>query len=399
MEKAGGTLKLKHNNLILIAVSCVLMVCAFNISPCAAETGTDNQDIKSDRVERLVATGLSPHFSFIAACLHAKGKGLNGNDNDDCTYDTNLSLNLDFEKAGIGKGDSIYLDMEVRQGPGITARRLGDLFGVNRYEGRSFTQISELWYRKEYPSGTYFKIGQMDGGAEFQVLDNSGDFQNSAFTMIANTTIPTFPNYAYGAVLNAAVSRHSYIRFGAIDGAATDNTSRMETAFDKVFYGFEYGYSPTELKSEVAKSTYRVGVFDRTGAYNAAFDGLDHKGNHGLFFAADQILTDKIASFFQYGGASGDRNLITRYFGGGLVFRNSIKSRPDDNIGLAFNDGLVNSYVRSAGSGRGESVIEFYYSSPIRHNITIMPDFQWLRRTGENSRNNIVYGFKLQYAF
>lgn len=353
---------------------------------------------KADAMERLFAKGMTPHLGVTGICMHIEKDGSNGSEGGECSYKTALTLEFDTEQAGLGKGGQISFMLETRQGPGITDRRLGDLFGVNNIEGRNFTQISEFWYQNTRPTGSYFKIGVMDTAAEFQALENTGDFINSSFAVIPNVPVPTFPDYAFSSVINAVVSDKLYVRAGVADGAASDSTSRMDTAFDNTFTALELGFSPFKPQETGTQSLFRFGYFNLTGASDS-YDGADHNGNHGYYITGVVMATPNISSFIQYCVTPDDRNLFRSYTGAGFVFANISKSRPDDSMGLAYGNGVINSYSRAAGSGRGETVIELYYRMQLSRTWAVTPDIQWLKTPGGNGSNNTVYGLKTDYAF
>ena len=91
---------------------------------------------------------------------------------------------------------------------------------------------------------------------------------------------------------------------------------------------------------------------------------LDHTGNRGIYGVVDQMLyrvpgTDDqgLSAFVRIGGTQNDRNLISFYADGGLVYKGLIPGRPDDKIGIAA------AYARIGGNARGSTWTPL--SSPI----------------------------------
>ncbi|MEW5945121.1 MAG: carbohydrate porin [bacterium] len=377
----------------------VLFLVTAQIHAWGAHEGGKSRVSYLEGFENALAYGLTKNIDAAGVCLFTSRDGNNDTRGGECTFNTHLVLNVDFTKAGPDWSGNLNFDVESRQGPGITSRRLGDIFGVNNDEGRNFTQISELLYQRDYPSSSYFKIGQMDAGADFQVVENAGEFLNSAFGVIPNLPVPTFPDYAFGAVVSRWLPEFGYARLGVTDGAMADGTSKTETAFDQTFYALEIGYVPTVPVEDEPHAVYKVGMFKHTGNISDCCDGLEHNDNHGFYFVADQPLSHKAGLFLQFGDTPDDRSFISRYWGAGVAFNGFLKSRPEDAAGVALGTGRINSYSRERGAGSGESVLEVYYKFQTQHSLSLMPDFQWIRSPGGNGKNNLIYGLKFQYSY
>lgn len=350
-------------------------------------------------IMKAFTSGLTTQGETASVCQFLTRDGNNDSRGGECTFNSHLLLNVDFSVVGGGWGGTMNFDVESRQGPGLTNRRLGDIFGANNDEGRNFTQISEWWYQRDYASGSYFKVGLMDAGADFQVVDNGGEFLNSVFGVIPNLPVPTFPDYAAGAVASVALPKFGYIRLGVTDGAMDDSVSRTETVFDQTFYALELGYVPADQDEDGPHAVYKIGLFKHTGNIPDGNDGAEHGDNHGFYVVADRPLSRKAGIFLQYGDTPDDRTFISKYWGGGVAFTGFHKSRPADAAGVAFGTGRINAYSREQGAGGGETVYEVYYKAQISPAVSIMPDLQWIRNPGGAGEHNLIYGVKVNASF
>lgn len=383
-------------------VGCVAAVCISGILFAQEEgRGAENGGPRLGAIQSSFAYGMEPHLEVMSVCMSTSRRGNYGTKGGVCTYDSSLSLEFNLDDAGVSKGGEMAFTIETRQGPGISSRHLGDIFGAVNFEERNFTQISELWFKKTSPKGNYFKLGLADFSSEFGAIDNGGDFVNSAFGYIPNISIPTWPDYGYVFIYNAAVKNDLYVRAGASDNSQSGDTSRFKTAFDSTYYALEIGYTTYQSEEEDGpRSIYRAGVFKSTGAPPAFNDGvLDNRGNNGFYIAADQSFSPSVNAFVQFGAAPDETNDLSRYAGAGVVFSNITKRRPFDTLGVAYGNGRINKYSREAGAGRGESVIEVYYKIQLSDTFTIMPDLQLIQSPGGLGEDNLLYGLKTDYSF
>lgn len=360
----------------------------------------ENDGPRLGSIQSAFTYGMEPHLDLASVCMSTSRRGNYGTKGGVCTFDASVSLEFNLDDAGISKGAEMAFIIETRQGPGISSRHLGDIFGAENIEGRNFTQISELWFKKTSPKGNYYKLGLTDFSAEFGAIDNGDDFVNSAFGYIPNISIPTWPDYGYAFIYNAAVTNDLYVRAGASDYSQSGDTSRFKTAFDSTYYALEIGYTTYQSEEDGPRSIYRAGIFKSAGAPPAFNDGvLDNRGNNGFYIAADQSFSPSVNAFVQFGATPDETNDLSRYAGAGVVFSNITKRRPFDTLGVAYGNGRINRYSRDAGAGRGESVLELYYKIHLSDTLTIMPDLQLIQSPGGLGEDNLLYGLKADYSF
>ena len=186
----------------------------------------------------------------------------------------------------------------------------------------------------------------------------------------------------------------------------------------------EVGYTPNQKKGAAGlPGAYKFGAwyhtssrfgdqrFDNTGLSLAdpmsAGIPRDHSGNWGIYGVVDQMLyrvpgTDDqgLSAFARVGGSPDDRNLISLYADGGLVYKGPIPGRPDDKIGIAA------AYARIGDNARGldrdtsffggffypvrssEAMIELTYQAKLAPWWTLQTDLQYNIRPGGGVLND-----------
>ena len=181
-------------------------------------------------------------------------------------------------------------------------------------------------------------------------------------------------------------------------------------------------------KDEGLSSTFKIGGWAHFGEFNDqryANDGtrladpassgvaLQHRGNMGIYAVLDQQLyrpkggdpLSGISVYTRVSASPSDRNLISAYIDGGVVFAGLIPGRHDDRFGAGFIYAKFSDAVRGfdrdtiqftgvPGVVRDyETNLELTYMAQIVPGWTVQPNLQFIwHPNGDASRNATVVG-------
>ncbi|MDH3433659.1 MAG: carbohydrate porin, partial [Gammaproteobacteria bacterium] len=108
----------------------------------------------------------------------------------------------------------------------------------------------------------------------------------------------------------------------------------------------------------------------------------------------------EINGFFRYGIANDTLNPLRSYLGAGTVLTGLIKSRPDDQFGIAVasarvGDAYAGQFATSGIDSR-ETSIELTYSTQVTDWLRLQPDLQYVIHPGLNRNldNALVFGLR-----
>ena len=120
-------------------------------------------------------------------------------------------------------------------------------------------------------------------------------------------------------------------------------------------------------------------------------DPLEHNGNYGLYFIADQMLIPGegergLGAFIQVGDVPGDRNLVDSYIGGGFHYQGIIPSREKDVLGLAVARASISGDFKDIEKRDShETAVEITYRAQILPWLAIQPGVQTIFNPGADS--------------
>jgi porin len=299
---------------------------------------------------------------------------------------------------------------------------------VSGVEALPATRLYELWIEQKLAGGRIaVRVGQQASDIEF--IDSSYDdiFINSALGWPGITGIdlpsggPSPPLAVPGIRVKAELSDRITAYLALFDGdaarpGAEDPQIRNSNGLSfrvndppwwigQLKYRFEIGESrlPATL---TGGGWYHMGPF---ADQRFSIEGLslaDPGGsgipgtllrNRGLFMVYEQLLSraapgfDKRIAFFMRASVSpSDRNLISAYLDGGLLFTGFSASRPNDKFGIAAT------YARISNSARQldrdvqlftgtryplrdyEGILEVTYQAEIKPGFLVQPVFQYI---------------------
>ena len=339
-----------------------------------------------------------------------------------------LGTTIDLEKVAGWTGATFRANIFQIHGDGLSRNYIGNLMLVSGVEALSATRLYEFWIEQKLAGGQVtVRVGQQASDIEF--IDSPYDdiFVNSALGWPGITGInlpsggPSPPLAAAGIRVKAKLSDKITAYLALFNGDAAGpgpEDPQIRNPHGLLFrvndppwwigqlkYKFEVGDSrlPTTVS---AGGWYHMGSF---GDQRLSIEGLSladpsgsgipatRRRNHGLFMVYEQLLSraapgsEKGIAFFMRGSVSpSDRNLISAYVDGGLLFSGFSASRPNDRFGVALAYARISDYARQLDRDvqiltntpypvRGyEGILEVTYQAEIKPGFLVQPVFQYI---------------------
>lgn len=311
---------------------------------------------------------------------------------------TQMSLDLDLEKAVGLSGGAIHLSGLQIHGRGLSADNLGNLNVVSGIEAEPSTRLFEWWYDQAFLNGKLdVKIGQQVADQEFMVSEYGALFLNASFGWPTLPAVdlpsggPAYPLATPGIRVRARPSDRLTAMMGVFNGdpagpgtADPLQRNRSGTTFDLdsgtfVIAEAQYATHPGE-NPDGLPGTYKLGAW----YHSRTFDPSEtRRGDWSVYAVMDQLVyrpawakDGGAGVFLRAMGAPGDRNEINMFVDGGVTYKGAF-GRPDDTIGLGVG------WARVSETGRtGETVLELTYQARLAPWWSVQPDFQYVFNPG-----------------
>ena len=369
---------------------------------------------------------------------HSGGLKRAGNDIDtSISWMTNndLIIELDTGAAGLWKNGTFFTHIFYHDGANPSEDYIGDLQLVNNFESEDGLKLYEYWYEQFFDlMGTKLSLlaGQHDLNAEFGVSEYGLLFVQSSFGFNAeianNIAVANFPVAALGFRARWDVTDNFYFMTEISDGdpGPNDGGLRPSLSTEEGFVSFNelvYHYGDV-VDSKSMPGTYKLGWWYHSDEFDDVRDtdengeAIEHDGNYGVYFIADQMLfpgegSTGLGAFFQIGGVPDDRNLVDFYVGGGIHYKGIIQNREHDILGLAVAHAQISEDQRDAedvaesdgltfhSMDRHETVIEVTYKAQVLPWIAIQPGVQTVFNPGADADldNAVVSILRFQVNF
>lgn len=211
-------------------------------------------------------------------------------------------ITFDTEKLFGLKGGTFYLAYQSHNGPNADLRLVGDAQQVTNLTNAvgSRSQLGQLWYQQKFFDDTLrLKLGKMDGGTEFEVMEDAQAFLNNSYATVPTLyLLPEFPETGTGVELFYEPKNQFYAGAAVFDGSQArgfhPGALALNHSFDRADDLF--------FIAEVGKR-YKLHAGSRDYAGKAAVGGwwdtnpfprLDGTGNQsgtgGVYTLLDQLL-------------------------------------------------------------------------------------------------------------
>jgi len=370
--------------------------------------------------------GLSLDMIFTSDFVtnHTGGLKEAGSDIDThISYLANIDLcaDLDTEKAGLWSGGTFHTHFFNHHGAKPSEDYIGDLQTVDNLETNKVTKLYELWYEHTfdlYDTDLSLLIGQHDLNSEFMITDYGLLFVHSSFgiqpDISNNIPVSNYPVAALGLRMKWEPTENLYFMVEISDGDPGKNNGGFDWKLDSkegFLNFFEAGYHfGDKHESSTMPGTYKFGWWYHTDEFadirdmDENGDPLEHNGNYGLYFIADQMLIPGkgkggLGAFIHVGGVPEDRNKVDFYIGGGFHYQGIIPSRENDILGLAAARASISGDFKDIEkSDSHETAVELTYRAQVLPWLAIQPGVQTIFNPGADSSldNGIISILRFQ---
>lgn len=353
-------------------------------------------------------------------------------------------LNVDFEKLAGWTGLKGFVNGFLLHNTGRIRRDyVGGINTIAAIEAQPSVRLSELWLEQQLAGGPWsIRAGQLAADVEFFFSDLSDIFLQSDWPTIAAVNLPSggpaFPLSTPGIRVKYERSKDFALLVAVFNGDPAGpgpGDEQLRNRYGLNFRVRDPAFIIGEAQFRANQSadatglarTVKLGAWTHLGEFedkrfdaaglmlaNPASSGIParHRGNWGLYAVLDQQLyrlpgggPDSGVSVFSRASVSpSDRNLVSAYIDGGMVFRGMIPGRPDDAFGVSgiyarFSEGIRGfDRDRAFFDGDGfirdfEANLEFTYVAQIVPGWTVQPNLQFVwHPSGDASRNATVVG-------
>ncbi len=361
-------------------------------------------------------------------------------------------LTVDLEKAFGLHGLSFFANIFQIHNTGRMRRDyVGGINTIAAIEAVPATRLSELWLEQKLLGGlASLRAGQLTADSEFFFSELSTMFLQSDWATISAVNLPSggaaYPLSTPGARLRINPVKDVSLLFAVLNGDPAgpgpgdeQDRNRYGLNFrvqDRAFIIGEAQFKLNQGKDDTGlATTLKLGGWGHLGQFNDqrfSSDGtllanpfglgvaVQHRGNSGLYAVIDQQLyrptgaaaDGGISVFSRMSISPSDRNLISHYIDGGIIFAGFVPGRPADRFGASvmyarFSDS-VRAFDRDTIAFTGmpgvvrdfETNLELTYVASIVPGWTVQPvvTYVW-HPNGDASRNALVTGIRSLWRF
>ena len=344
-------------------------------------------------------------------------------------YRSNLDLvaTLDTELMDMWSGGRFFVYGQNLAGKPISASDVGDLqlfsnldSTISATERPQFTAIAEYWYEHNFfENQLRFKVGKQDANADFAFTDLGGEFVHSSFGLPPNVPLPTFPSQALGLASFAQLTDTLALGIGAYDGTPAYGPQGVRWGFDTlgdngVISLYQAQWQPQFGAAGDLPHTSRIGMWHHSAndlwTEFTPTDPRTFVQNYGLWYIVDQMIWKEggadddqgLGAFFQFGWAPSNRNLITEYYGGGLVYKGLLPNRDEDYTGVGVANAILTPGQKQIATangefqGRQETAIEVFYKYRVSPYFVVQPDIQFISQPAGMYDDALLPGLRFE---
>ncbi len=350
-------------------------------------------------------------------------------------------LDIDLQTLLGWEGGHFHTHGLVTHGPFFSQTYLGNILAVSNLEAGPVARLYSLWYEQSaFNDRLSVRFGLMSADSQFLQSKTAANFINNGIswpTFLAANLPAGGPAYPLpGPGIRVRIKPTDEVAFQAAvfsgdpsggDGSNQDLPLPTGTVFSfrgGAFFIAEASYLPNQGKDATGlPGAYRIGGwwhtsprfgdqrYDNNGVSLASPMStgipLQHTGDQGVYGVIDQMLyrvpgTDDqgLSGFLRAGGVPNDRNLISFYADGGLIYKGLVPRRPDDKVGIAAAYARVGNNARGLDMDigffgnffypvrSGETMIEMIYQAQVAPWWMLQPEMQYIIRPGGGVLNS-----------
>lgn len=357
------------------------------------------------------------------------------------------AVTVDLEKRYGLKGLSFFANGFQIDNTGRMRRDyVGGLDTIAAIEGRPTLRLSEIWLEQRFAGDkATIRIGQLAADSEFFFSSTSTMFLQADWAAITALNLPSggaaYPLSTPGIRVKYEPTPNFVVLAAVLNGdpagpGAGDEQRRNSNGLNFRVEDPPFVIGEAQIRQNTGKQdrglarTLKFGAWGHFGAFNdqrfAADGGLLadparsgaaawRQGNGGVYLVVDQQLyrpdggaaDSGISVYSRISGSPSDRNPISFYLDGGIVFAGMVPNRPDDKFGAGFiysqfSDSLRafdKDTVRLTGAQAPvrdyEANLEVTYTAQILPGWLMQPTAQFIwHPNGDASRDATVVGLR-----
>jgi porin len=345
-------------------------------------------------------------------------------------------LDIDLQKLLGWQGGHFHTHGLVTHGPFFSQTYLGNILAVSNLEAGPVARLYSLWYEQSaFNDLLSVRVGLMSADSQFLQSKTASNFINNGISwptfLAANLPAggPAYPLPDPG--IRVRIKPTDQLAFQAAvfsgDPSGGDGSNQSQPLPTGTVFSFRGGtfiiaeasYLPNQGKTATGlPGAYRIGGwwhtsprfgdqrFDNTGQSLASPTStgipLNHTGDQGFYGVIDQMLyrvpgteDQGLSAFLRAGGVPNDRNLISFYADGGLLYKGLVPRRPDDKVGIAAAHARLGNNARGLDMDTaffsnnpfypirsGETAIEMMYQAQLAPWRMLQPELQYIIRPG-----------------
>lgn len=389
----------------------LLSAAMFGQEPVAAAIGADEGTLSGGAVseekeesrwsrEWLESKGVSLELGYRSELFSNLRGGVDGKRGANYLGSADTTVTFHLDTLGLGSGHFV-VSAQSLHGRGINDRKVGAVQAASNLDDAKFNKFIEAYFTDTFAHERFtFKAGRLYADADFNVIENGGDFLNASYGLIPTVAMPTYPAPQLGLTLWTKVISRVSIGGGVYKGLAMEGADREAAPVSTGVFTI------LETKIEAYRATaalhgsYRVGVWQQAGSAWTANDPLRPVRNYGLYATGDHWFRKATSAganvgpgvFFQVGWAPSNRNEIASYWGVGGAYPGVCSKRPDDSVGVGVTQARL-------ATGKNETVTEIFYKVQATKRVFVQPDVQWVNRPAGDGRNALLGGVRVGVSF
>jgi porin len=324
---------------------------------------------------------------------------------------------------------------QIHGNGGISRDLVGNFETISNIEALPTTRLSEIWLEQKFLDGkASVRFGQLAADQEFFISDFSIFFANSDWPAITKQDLPSggpaYPLSTPGVRVKIEPTTGLTFLAALFNGDPSgpgpgdpEQKNRYGLNFriqDPPFLIAEAQYRYNQGKTDTGLSTIiRLGAWHHFGLFDDQRFGTDGlslanplsngmprqlRGDDGIYGIIDQQIyrpagappDGGIGVFSRISASPSDRNFVSFYLDGGIVFTGMLPHRPDDKFGATFLYSKVSDQLAALDQDRViytgivqpvrdyELTMELAYMWQIIPGWTVQPDFQYVWHPGGN---------------
>ena len=369
----------------------IAILCSVNGVACA---GTENVT---------EATAPAPHFLNLSLLykLDAMGVVSGGVSRAGRVLDDlDVAADFDFEQRFGLKGLSGRLEVMMTSGgqPNAFATSLQGLDNIE--VARPGTRLYQAFLEQSFGNGALsLRLGFSDLNSEFYVTDSSGLLMAPPFgigTEMAATGSAgpsIFPSTALAVRMKYRFSDKGYLMAGLYNAEAGDLGDPQSTD-----WRFRSGALAVAEAGVTSHGKLAVGLWRYTHKVDRLIPGATKASSQGAYvlvereIAAPENGVRAATGFLRAGVSDGDTGAASGGLQTGMRMSHVFTARPDSvvSVGYSFTQMSDDYQVLTAATDTDEHLFEITYSDRITPNLSIQPDFQFVRLASAGVEQDVL---------